>query len=50
MNAAIRRLMDEPADDQRIEDHDREQRAEMYWRLLILWAEATHRGTLVTAA
>ncbi|MFC9604526.1 hypothetical protein ACFTTN_13840 [Streptomyces niveus] len=50
VNAAIRRLMDESASGQQAEEHDQEQRAETYWRLLILWAEATRPDTLMTAA
>ncbi|MCI3221994.1 hypothetical protein [Streptomyces sp. NP-1717] len=49
VNAAIRRLVDESAGGQQGEERDQEQRAETYWRLLILWAEATRPETLMTA-
>ncbi|MFB8347896.1 hypothetical protein [Streptomyces niveus] len=49
VNAAIRRLVDESAGGQQGEERDQEQRAEAYWRLLILWAEATRPEALMTA-
>ncbi|MFF2940157.1 hypothetical protein ACFVSQ_09975 [Streptomyces niveus] len=50
VNAAIRRLVDESAAGQQGEERDQEQHSEMYWRLLILWAEATRPDTRMTAA
>ncbi|WP_405614340.1 hypothetical protein OG292_16545 [Streptomyces sp. NBC_01511] len=50
VNNAIRRLMDAPCGDQQAGESDQEQRAEAYWRLLGLWAEATQRGNLTMAA
>ncbi|WP_381793026.1 hypothetical protein [Streptomyces niveus] len=49
VNAAIRRLANESSSGQQAEEHDQEQHAETYWRLLILWAEATRPDTLMAA-